>query len=165
MRARARLLALVAVSVVVLSSCGGGSNGASTPKDAARPWFLLDAKDVTTIARGRPSVAAMVTFWRAVQFQDYPRAYTMLVRRLRTAVTYPNFINLMSRARPFFLTRPQVLAVEAQTADTVKLYILVRQSPSPRPADPPVIIELRRAPESSLGWQIDGDPANTLLVG
>jgi hypothetical protein len=168
-RFRAALTGVLAVALGVVAGCGGGASGkpssgaaASVPTGASAP-YLLSVADVRRIgaASGNPGpVTAVIGFWRAVQYQNYPAGYLLLDPPLRARIAYARFQSVVSNARGVFLSRPRILDVTKSGA-LVTVDVALGGGGANHTSDQVIGFNVRKA---GRGWVIATDPYNMFRV-
>ena len=110
------VIACIVVAAVLFASDGSGESESATTATAAAEAGeaptngLLDDRAVLANRKGTPGFAAM-SFWQAVQFEDYAFAYDLLTSRLKGENSPAEFARLMADAGRVSDWRPSVVAV------------------------------------------------------
>lgn len=108
MRWRGLSASILAVGAVLFAAgCGGSGNSDTTSPSS----YLLTGDQIDRQANSASDPAAARTvlqFWRAVQFQDYATAYSLLAPPLRQHIPYETFLPKVGEARGLFLARPRI---------------------------------------------------------
>ena len=105
-------------------------------------------------------VTAVLSFYRAVQFQNYASAYLDLSARLRRQIPYKKFVEGLAPLRGEFLLRPRIPAVQANGSRAV-VSLLLQRGKVLRQSDQVIEFNLVR---SDGGWFIGTDPYNAFQV-
>jgi len=146
----------------VLGSVGGDGSprtaepSSSIPAPRARSLAPLErdaiarATAAQTIAPG--AVRAVLVFWRDLQYANDHGAYTALNSRLRRAIAYERFVEVLASSRWLFNTPPVVEDVERRGEEAV---VFLRHNPFVGQDESRVAFTL--VPEDGQ-WTIVSDP-------
>jgi hypothetical protein len=150
------IAALAAAAVaIVAGGCGGSSDSAPDPSR-----YLLTTAAIEGIAASSDSpgaVSSVLEFWRAIQFQAYGEAYNLLDKRLRSRVSYEQFVEKVSPSRYLFLARPRVYDLNGR--DPVTVFLVAPQGE--RLTDSDQVIGFTATREGG-EWRVGSDPFNIL---
>lgn len=148
-------LTLCLLASVAVVSCGSSASHsqANVPVLVDGPQNLVSPSEVTNAGSATPQ-AALLRWFQAIQYRDYPTALELTTSRVRKLVgetRLHNAIGVVGSA----LGKPSITGIVAREADAVRIHVLVLGF-SPTSSTPlnetPVTVPLIK---TVTGWQVD----------